>query len=67
LLSSVRSFNHKTDGEHVHFTSASDASDSDVEEDEDNESDASTDDHSAVESSVNSPTGYICDLMLVDH
>ncbi|GJM92382.1 hypothetical protein PR202_ga08854 [Eleusine coracana subsp. coracana] len=49
-------FNHKTGGEHVHFTSVSDTSDSDVEEEEDDdESDGSTDDQSTVENNTNSP------------
>ena len=52
------SFNHKTDCEHVHFTSASDASDSDGEDD-DNQSDASVDDESTIENPTSSPPGYI--------
>uniref|UniRef100_A0A0A9B4D1 N-lysine methyltransferase n=1 Tax=Arundo donax TaxID=35708 RepID=A0A0A9B4D1_ARUDO len=47
-------FNHKTDGEHVHFTSASDDSDS---EDDDDQSNASADDQSTVENSTSSPSG----------
>ncbi|CAL4953418.1 unnamed protein product [Urochloa decumbens] len=49
-------FNHKTDGEHVHFTSASDDSDSDGEDD-DEQSDASADDQSTIENPTNSPSG----------
>ncbi|KQK10878.1 hypothetical protein BRADI_2g56792v3 [Brachypodium distachyon] len=36
-------FNHKTDGEHVHFTKVSDASDSDEGEDDDDQSNAGSD------------------------
>jgi len=49
-------FNHKTDGEHVHFTSASDDSDSDGE-DHDEQSDASADDRSTIENPTSSPSG----------
>ncbi|CAO2167246.1 unnamed protein product [Urochloa humidicola] len=49
-------FNHKTDGEHVHFTSASDDSDSDGE-DRDEQSDASADDQSTIENPMSSPSG----------
>ncbi|WVZ67944.1 hypothetical protein U9M48_016956 [Paspalum notatum var. saurae] len=48
-------FNHKTDCEHVHFTSASDASGSD--DDEDDQSDASADDQSTIENPSTSPSG----------
>lgn len=53
---SFPSFNHKTDGEHVHFTSTSDDSDS---EDHKEQSDASDDDQSTIENPMNSPSGYI--------
>ncbi|XP_062207654.1 ribosomal lysine N-methyltransferase 3 [Phragmites australis] len=46
-------FNHKTDGEHVHFTSELDAADSNSEDDDD-QSDASADDQSTIENSTNS-------------
>uniref|UniRef100_A0A453G7L7 N-lysine methyltransferase n=1 Tax=Aegilops tauschii subsp. strangulata TaxID=200361 RepID=A0A453G7L7_AEGTS len=49
-------FNHKTDGEHVHFTK-SDASDSDEEEDGDDQSNASADEQSTVENSTANPSG----------
>ena len=60
------SFNHKTDGEHVHFTSASDDSDSDSE-DHDEQSDASADDQSTIENPTSSPSGYIQEQMHVCH
>ncbi|PAN27255.1 hypothetical protein PAHAL_5G069800 [Panicum hallii] len=47
-------FNHKTDGEHVHFTSASDDSDG---EDHDELSAASADDQSTIENPTISPSG----------
>lgn len=54
------SFNHKTDCEHVHFTSASDASNSDGEDDDGHhQSDASADDQSPIENPTSSPPGYI--------
>ncbi|KAL6840226.1 hypothetical protein ACP4OV_030036 [Aristida adscensionis] len=51
-------FNHKTDGEHVHFTSAPDASDSEDDDDEedDDSSDDSADEQSNIENSTNSPS-----------
>lgn len=49
-------FNHKTDCEHVHFTSASDASGSDDYQDND-QSDASADDQSTIENPSSSPSG----------
>nr|CAB3474985.1 unnamed protein product [Digitaria exilis] len=48
------SFNHKTDGEHVHFTSTCDDSDS---EDHNEQSDASADEQSTIENPTNSPSG----------
>ncbi|OQU87979.1 hypothetical protein SORBI_3003G376500 [Sorghum bicolor] len=50
-------FNHKTDCEHVHFTSASDASDSDGEDADDDQSDASADDESTIENPTSSSPG----------
>ncbi|PUZ53682.1 hypothetical protein GQ55_5G070400 [Panicum hallii var. hallii] len=49
-------FNHKTDGEHVHFTSASDDSDSDGE-DHDVQSAASADDQLTIENPTINPSG----------
>jgi SET domain-containing protein 6 len=64
------SFNHKTDGEHVHFTK-SEESDSDDEEDDDDQSNAdsdqedgddqsnaSADEQLTVENSTTKPSGY---------
>jgi SET domain-containing protein 6 len=61
---SLPSFNHKTDGEHVHFTSASDDSDG---EDHDELSAASADDQSTIENPTISPSGYIKEHMHVCH
>ncbi|KAG8054515.1 hypothetical protein GUJ93_ZPchr0001g32693 [Zizania palustris] len=49
-------FNHKTGGEHVHFTSLLEASDSD-DEDSDDQSNASADEQSIIAKSADIPSG----------
>jgi SET domain-containing protein 6 len=57
-------FNHKTGGEHVHFTSVLEASDSDSEDGED-PNNASADEQSTIENSADIPSGYIHDHLHV--